>query len=343
MMFEKKILVTGGCGFIGSHLLRHLVNKYPGYLIVNFDALTYAGNPDNVKDLEEKQNYAFEKGDICQPEVLKAVFKRYHIDTVIHLAAESHVDRSIGNSYPFIKTNIEGTWNVLETARNYWEETGGFEGKRFHHVSTDEVYGALGPDDLPFTEETRYDPHSPYSASKASSDHLVRAYGDTYGMPVTISNCSNNYGPNQHPEKLIPKTISRLLAGEKVPVYGTGQNVRDWLYVEDHCNAIDLILHNGKIGETYNIGGHCELSNLEVVTAIIDATMAPAEREYSDHIDFVEDRKGHDFRYAIDSTKLERELGWKPEHTFNEGMEKTVRWYRENREWVNNALKTEKS
>lgn len=342
-MFEKKILVTGGCGFIGSHLLRHLVNKYPGYLIVNFDALTYAGNPDNVKDLEEKQNYAFEKGDICQPETLKAVFKRYHIDTVIHLAAESHVDRSIGNSYPFIKTNIEGTWNVLETARCCWEEAGGFEGKRFHHVSTDEVYGALGPDDLPFTEETRYDPHSPYSASKASSDHLVRAYGDTYGMPVTISNCSNNYGPNQHPEKLIPKTISRLLAGKKVPVYGTGQNVRDWLYVEDHCNAIDLILHNGKNGETYNIGGHCELSNLEVVTAIIDAMMPPAEREHSGYIDFVEDRKGHDFRYAIDSTKLERELGWKPEHTFNEGMEKTVRWYSENREWVDNALKTEKS
>lgn len=342
-MFEKKILVTGGCGFIGSHLLRHLVNKYPGYLIVNFDALTYAGNPDNVKDLEEKQNYAFEKGDICQPETLKAVFKRYHINTVIHLAAESHVDRSIGNSYPFVKTNIEGTWNVLETARSYWEETGGFEGKRFHHVSTDEVYGALGPDDLPFTEETRYDPHSPYSASKASSDHLVRAYSDTYGMPVTISNCSNNYGPNQHPEKLIPKTISRLLAGEKVPIYGTGQNVRDWLYVEDHCNAIDLILHNGKIGETYNIGGHCELSNLEVVTAIIDAMMAPEEREYSGYIDFVEDRKGHDFRYAIDSTKLERELGWEPEYTFNEGMEKTVRWYLENREWVINALKTEES
>lgn len=342
-MFDKKILVTGGCGFIGSHLLRHLVNKYQGYLIVNFDALTYAGNPDNVKGLEDKQNYAFEKGDICQPETLKAVFKRYHINTVIHLAAESHVDRSIGNSYPFVRTNIEGTWNVLETARGYWEETGGFDGKRFHHVSTDEVYGALGPDDPPFTEETRYDPHSPYSASKASSDHLVRAYGDTYGMPVTVSNCSNNYGPNQHPEKLIPKTISRLLAGKKIPVYGTGQNVRDWLYVEDHCNAIDLILHNGKIGETYNIGGHCELSNLEVVKAIIDAMMAPEEREYSGYIDFVEDRKGHDFRYAIDSTKLERELGWEPEYTFNEGMEKTVRWYLENREWVHNALKTEKS
>jgi dTDP-glucose 4,6-dehydratase len=342
-MSEKKILVTGGCGFIGSHLLRYLVNKYPGYLIVNFDALTYAGNLDNVKDLEDKQNYAFEKGDICQPESLKTAFKRYHIDTVIHLAAESHVDRSIGNSYPFVKTNIEGTWNVLETARSYWEGTGGFDGKRFHHVSTDEVYGALGPDDLPFTEETRYDPHSPYSASKASSDHLVRAYGDTYGMPVTISNCSNNYGPNQHPEKLIPKTISRLLAGKKVPVYGTGKNVRDWLYVEDHCNAIDLILHNGKIGETYNIGGHCELSNLEVVKAIIDAMKAPSERDYSGYIDFVEDRKGHDFRYSIDSTKLERELGWESEHTFNEGMEKTVRWYLENREWVDNALKTEKS
>lgn len=329
--FKRKILVTGGAGFIGSHVVRLFVEKYPDYLIVNLDALTYAGNLENLKDVEERPNYIFVKGDICDYDLVAKVFAEYGIDSVIHLAAESHVDRSIRDPFTFARTNVMGTLTLLQAAKL----TAGF--KRFYHVSTDEVYGSLEMDGSFFTEETRYDPHSPYSASKASSDHFVRSFHDTYGLPVVISNCSNNYGPYQFPEKLIPLFINNIRLGKPLPVYGKGENVRDWLYVEDHARAIDLIFHEGSDGETYNIGGFNEWKNIDLIKVMIaaaDRILGNPEGHSLGLITYVPDRLGHDVRYAIDSTKLHKQLGWAPSLQFEEGIEKTIRWYLDHQDWM---------
>lgn len=337
----KNILITGGAGFIGSHLVRLMVQKYPHYNIFNLDLLTYAGNLENLRDVEGSPNYRFIKGDICDVDFISKVMIDNQIDGVIHLAAESHVDRSILDPFSFARTNVMGTLSLLQAARMYWSEGGknraGFEGKVFYHVSTDEVYGSLENDGTFFTEETKYDPHSPYSASKASSDHFVRAWHDTYGMPVKISNCSNNYGPFQFPEKLIPLFINNICNNKPLPVYGKGENVRDWLFVEDHARAIDLIFHSGKIGDTYNIGGFNEWKNIDlikVLIATVDRQLGRPAGASLQLITYVTDRAGHDLRYAIDSGKLNRELGWSPSLQFEEGIEKTVKWYLENREWM---------
>ncbi len=329
----KKILITGGAGFIGSHVVRLFVKKYPEVQIMNLDALTYAGNLENLKDIEDAGNYTFIKGDITDEEFIDRLFENHDFSGVIHLAAESHVDRSIEDPLSFIKTNIIGTMNLLNACRNSWNS---FEGKRFYHISTDEVYGSLGDEGL-FTETTPYDPKSPYSASKASSDHLVRAYRNTYKLPVVISNCSNNYGPNQFPEKLIPLSINNLKNGKQIPIYGKGENIRDWLFVEDHADAIDRVYHQGVDGETYNIGGNNEWMNIDLIRLlckIMDNKLDRAPGSSEQLITFVKDRAGHDLRYAIDSSKISRELGWKPSLTFEEGLEKTVDWYLENREWL---------
>ena len=333
----KKILITGGAGFIGSHVIRLFVNKYPQYKIYNLDNLTYAGNLANLKDIENSPNYEFIKGDIIEGNYIMNLFEKYRFDSVIHLAAESHVDRSISNPTEFIYTNIVGTVNLLNAAKHIWKDN--FEDKLFYHISTDEVYGSLGKEGF-FVETTSYDPHSPYSASKASSDHLVRAYHDTFGLPIVISNCSNNYGSYQFPEKLIPLFINNIQNNEFLPVYGKGENVRDWLYVEDHAKAIDVIFHNGKNGETYNIGGHNEWKNIDlikVVCKIMDKKLGRKEGTSEKLITFVKDRAGHDLRYAIDSSKLQKELGWKPSLQFEEGIEKTIDWYLENEEWLKNV------
>ncbi len=333
-MSSKNILITGAAGFIGSHVARLFVNKYPEYNIFNFDLLTYAGNLENVKDIEAAANYRFIKGDICDLETLRYVFKEYDITHVIHLAAESHVDRSIENPFVFIETNVMGTANLLQAAREHWDNEK--DGHLFYHVSTDEVYGALGETGF-FTEETKYDPHSPYSASKASSDHMVRAFGDTYGMPVMISNCSNNYGPFHFPEKLIPLFINNIIQKKSLPVYGDGLYTRDWLYVIDHGTAIDAAFHNGKIGETYNIGGFNEWKNIDLVKllcSIMDRKLDRTQGESEQLITYIKDRPGHDRRYAIDATKINKELGWYPSVTFEEGLEKTIDWYLTNSEWL---------
>lgn len=334
----KNILITGGAGFIGSHLVRLMVNKYPCYRIVNLDKLTYAGNLANLKDVEQKPNYVFVKADICDFPVMQQVFKEYEIEGVIHLAAESHVDRSIKDPFAFAQTNILGTLSLLQAAKLAWEDDG--QDKLFYHVSTDEVYGSLSPDSGFFTEGTKYDPHSPYSASKASSDHFVRAYHDTYGLPVKISNCSNNYGAYQFPEKLIPLFINNIRHNKPLPVYGKGENVRDWLFVEDHARAIDLIFHEGKVGDTYNIGGFNEWKNIDLIRVVIrvtDRLLGRPEGASLALITHITDRAGHDARYAIDSTKLKRELGWEPSLQFEEGIEKTVRWYLENQDWLDDV------
>lgn len=331
----KSILVTGGAGFIGSNFVPYMVAKYPQYKIVNLDKLTYAGNLNNLKECEKAENYVFVHGDICNRPLVEKLFAEYDIRGVVHFAAESHVDNSITGPQAFIETNILGTFTLLDAARNYWMEAPhqvkkGYEDCRFHHISTDEVYGALGESGY-FTEKTPYDPSSPYSSSKASSDMIVRAYHRTYGMNVTVSNCSNNYGPKQHPEKLIPKIISNALSGKNIPIYGDGKNVRDWLYVLDHCKAIDLIFHRGRSGETYNIGGHNEKNNLEIVDAIcsiLDKKRPQKDgKSYKNLIVFVKDRPGHDRRYAIDASKLTDELGWKADENFASGIVKTVEWY----------------
>jgi dTDP-glucose 4,6-dehydratase len=332
-----KILITGGAGFIGSHVVRLFVNKYPEYQIVNLDKLTYAGNLANLKDIENKPNYSFVKGDIVDASFLTELFSEQKFDAVIHLAAESHVDRSISNPLEFVMTNVIGTVNLLNAAKFLWKDD--LSAHRFYHISTDEVYGALGETGM-FTEETCYDPHSPYSASKASSDHFVRAYFDTYGMNSVISNCSNNYGSHHFPEKLIPLAIHNIKNNKPVPVYGKGENVRDWLYVEDHATAIDLIFHKAKAGQTYNIGGHNEWKNIDVIRmlcSIMDKKLKRVDGDSAGLITFVKDRAGHDLRYAIDSTKLQKELGWTPSLQFEEGLEKTVDWYLSNEEWLNNV------
>ncbi|TRZ75114.1 MAG: dTDP-glucose 4,6-dehydratase [Bacteroidetes bacterium] len=332
----KKILITGGAGFIGSHVVRRFVKKYPHYHIINLDKLTYAGNLANLKDIENEPNYEFVKADIVDADGMNAVFKKYSIDGVIHLAAESHVDRSISNPMEFIFTNIVGTVNLLNAARLSWKEN--LEQKRFYHISTDEVYGSLGETGH-FTETTAYDPRSPYSASKASSDHLVRAYFHTYKLPIVISNCSNNYGSFQFPEKLIPLSINNIRNNKPIPIYGKGENIRDWLFVEDHAGAIDLIFHEGRSGETYNIGGNNEWTNISLIRElciIMDRKLNRPQGTSAQLITFVKDRAGHDLRYAIDSSKLQRELGWKPSLQFEEGLEKTVDWYLANEEWMNN-------
>ncbi len=335
MNFKRNILITGGAGFIGSHVVRLFVTKYPDYRIVCLDKLTYAGNLANLCDVEARENFAFVRGDICDYELVESLFRKYDIDGVIHLAAESHVDRSIKDPFTFAQTNVMGTLTLLQAARNYWN--GEWEGRRFYHISTDEVYGALCFDSELFTEQTPYAPHSPYSASKASSDHFVRAYHDTYGMPTIVTNCSNNYGPYQFPEKLIPLFINNIRHGKPLPVYGKGENVRDWLYVEDHARAIDLIFHEGKIAESYNIGGFNEWKNIDLIRVIIktvDRLLGNPEGHSLGLITYVTDRLGHDARYAIDSTKLKTELGWEPSLQFEEGIEKTVRWYLDNQEWM---------
>lgn len=334
----KNILITGGAGFIGSHLVRLMVNKYPDYRIINLDKLTYAGNLANLRDVEKKSNYVFVKADICDFETIQAIFDRYQVDGVIHLAAESHVDRSIKDPFAFAQTNVLGTLSLLQAAKLAWE--GHYEDKLFYHVSTDEVYGALNPGKELFTEHTKYDPHSPYSASKASSDHFVRAFHDTYGLPVKISNCSNNYGSYQFPEKLIPLFINNIRHNKPLPVYGKGENVRDWLFVNDHARAIDVIFHQGKIGETYNIGGFNEWKNIDLIKVLIKVTdrlLGRPEGASECLITYVTDRAGHDLRYAIDSTKLKDELGWEPSLQFEEGIEKTVKWYLENQEWLDDV------
>ncbi len=359
---KRNILITGGAGFIGSHVVRLFVNKYPDYRIVNLDKLTYAGNLANLKDIEEKPNYTFVRADIADLEEMRHVIREYEIDGIIHLAAESHVDRSIKDPFTFARTNVMGTLALLQAAKEYWESLPDkYDGKMFYHISTDEVYGALElthPEGTPapfttkasagehmafgtefFLETTKYNPHSPYSASKASSDHFVRSYHDTYGMPVIVTNCSNNYGPYQFPEKLIPLFINNIRHGKPLPVYGKGENVRDWLFVEDHARAIDLIFHEGKIADTYNIGGFNEWKNIDLIKVIIRTVdrMLGNPEGHSDHlITYVTDRLGHDMRYAIDSRKLQAELGWEPSLQFEEGIEKTVRWYLDNQEWMDN-------
>ena len=333
--FKRNILITGGAGFIGSNLVRLFVNRYPEYRIVNLDVLTYAGNLENLKDGEDRPNYVFVKADICDYERMAQIFAEYDIDGVIHLAAESHVDRSIKDPFTFARTNVMGTLSLLQAAKEQWKEEG--RAYRFYHVSTDEVYGALQMDGTFFTEKTKYDPHSPYSASKASSDHFVRAFHDTYGLPTVISNCSNNYGPYQFPEKLIPLFINNIRHGRPLPVYGKGENVRDWLYVEDHARAIDVIFHNGKDGDTYNIGGFNEWKNIDlikVMISVVDRLLGNPEGHSLGLITYVKDRAGHDLRYAIDSTKLHEELGWEPSLQFEEGIEKTVKWYLDHQEWM---------
>lgn len=333
----KTLLITGGAGFIGSHVVRLFVTKYPHYHIVNLDKLTYAGNLANLKDLEHYSNYEFVKGDIVDTDQMLELFREKKFDGVIHLAAESHVDRSISNPLEFVSTNVIGTVNLLNAARAIWNESSG--NNLFYHVSTDEVYGSLGEKGM-FTEETRYDPHSPYSASKASSDHFVRAYHDTYHLPVVISNCSNNYGSYQFPEKLIPLFINNIQNKKPLPVYGKGENIRDWLWVEDHARAIDVIFHSGKTGSTYNIGGHNEWKNIDLIRLmcrIMDRKLGRAEGESEKLITFVKDRAGHDLRYAIDSSRLQQELGWIPSLQFEEGLEKTIDWYLQNTEWLNHV------
>lgn len=357
MPYKRHILVTGGAGFIGSHVVRLFTNKYDDYQIINLDKLTYAGNLANLKDIENKPNYTFVKADTCDFETICRLMEEFQVDGIIHLAAESHVDRSIKDPFTFARTNVMGTLSLLQAAKLYWEsQKEGYEGKRFYHISTDEVYGALElthpegvksahsthpvyGDDF-FHESTKYAPHSPYSASKASSDHFVRAFHDTYGMPTLVTNCSNNYGPYQFPEKLIPLFINNIRHRKPLPVYGKGENVRDWLYVEDHARAIDLIFHQGRIADTYNIGGFNEWKNIDLIKVIIktvDRLLGHPEGYSSDLITYVTDRKGHDMRYAIDSSKLHEELGWEPSLQFEEGIEKTVRWYLDNQEWMDNV------
>lgn len=336
MNFKKKMLITGGAGFIGSHVIRKMVKKHPDYLIVNLDKLTYAGNLNNLNDIESHENYKFENIDINNVKAIDSVFKRYLFDSVIHLAAESHVDRSISNPDEFIITNVLGTLNLLNACKDNWDN---YDNNCFYHISTDEVYGSLGEKGF-FTESTSYDPRSPYSASKASSDHLVRAYGHTYSLPVKISNCSNNYGSHQFPEKLIPLIINNILNKKLLPIYGKGENVRDWLWVEDHANAIDLVFHKGKTGETYNIGGHNEWTNIDLVYLlcdIMDRKLSNNEGDSRKLITYVKDRAGHDLRYAIDATKIEKELGFKPSVNFQVGLEKTVDWYLDNKNWLDNV------
>ena len=331
---KRNLLITGGAGFIGSHVVRLFVKKYPHYRIVNLDALTYAGNMENLKDVDGAANYTFVKADICDAEAMDKVFAEHAIDSVIHLAAESHVDRSISDPMAFVNTNVTGTANLLNAAKAYWKAD--FAGKRFYHVSTDEVYGSLHDGGF-FTEETHYDPQSPYSASKAASDHFVRAYGNTYKLPFVISNCSNNYGSHQFPEKLIPLMIHNLREGKPLPVYGKGENVRDWLWVEDHAHAIDEVFHKGKDGETYNIGGHNEWKNIDLVKvlcSIMDKKLGRNAGDSEKQITYVTDRAGHDLRYAIDAGKIERELGWRPSITFEQGLEQTVDWYLANDQWL---------
>ena len=332
----KNILITGGSGFIGSHVVRLFINKYPDYNIVNLDKLTYAGNPENLKDVEHAANYTFVKADINDDKAIFELFEKYKFEGVVHLAAESHVDRSISNPKEFIITNIVGTLNLLNAAKDCWKDN--MEGKIFYHISTDEVYGSLGAEGY-FYEDTPYDPRSPYSASKASSDHIVRAYNHTYGMPVKISNCSNNYGSHQFPEKLLPLMINNIKHSKPLPVYGEGVNVRDWLWVADHARAIDAVFHKGRIGETYNIGGYNEWKNIDIVHLLCDTMDDKLGREKGTSrglITFVKDRAGHDMRYAIDATKIKDELGWEPSVTFEQGMDKTIDWYLANEEWMEN-------
>jgi len=338
MQTQRNILVTGGAGFIGSHVVRLLVNKYPNWHIFNLDKLTYAGNLENIKDIEHKPNYTFIKGDICDVNLIQRIFEQYNIDGVIHLAAESHVDRSIANPMEFIQTNIVGTVTLLNAAKHYWHHQ--FNNKLFYHISTDEVYGSLGNEGY-FKETTPYDPRSPYSASKASSDHIVRAYFHTYGLPIIISNCSNNYGPYQFPEKLIPLMINNIKNNKSLPVYGKGENIRDWLFVEDHARAIDLIFNKGKIGETYNIGGENEWQNIQLVKKlceILDFKLKRPKGTSEKLITFVKDRAGHDLRYAIDCSKLKQELGWKQQVDFETGLHITVDWYLNNENWLQNVI-----
>ena len=336
MNLKKKVLITGGAGFIGSHVIRKMVNKYPDYLIVNLDKLTYAGNLNNLNDIENHENYKFENIDINNVKAIDSLFKKYLFDNVIHLAAESHVDRSISNPDDFIITNVLGTLNLLNACKDTWVNS---ENNCFYHISTDEVYGSLGETGF-FAESTPYDPRSPYSASKASSDHLVRTYGHTYSLPVKISNCSNNYGSHQFPEKLIPLIINNILNKKPLPIYGKGENVRDWLWVEDHANAIDLVFHKGKLGETYNIGGHNEWTNIDLVNLLCDIMDKKLLNKVGDSrklITYVKDRAGHDLRYAIDATKIEKELGFKPSVNFQVGLEKTVDWYLDNKNWLDDV------
>ena len=338
---KRSIVITGGAGFIGSHVVRLFVNKYPDYKIINVDKLTYAGNLANLRDIESGSNYKFVKMDICDFEAFYKLMQDECVDGIIHLAAESHVDRSIKDPFTFARTNVMGTLSLLQAAKLYWESRPErYDGKKFYHISTDEVYGSLDFNDELFTEETKYNPHSPYSASKASSDHFVRAYHDTYGMPTIVTNCSNNYGPYQFPEKLIPLFINNIRNRKPLPVYGKGENVRDWLYVEDHARAIDLIFHEGRVAETYNIGGFNEWRNIDLIKVmikVVDRELGNPEGYSDELITYVTDRPGHDARYAIDSSKLKRELGWEPSLQFEEGLAKTVRWYLDNQSWMDHV------